>query len=80
MWSIVAEKAWQQEHETAGQMAPTVSKQRRMNVHMQFSFIQANIPAHNMVPSTFSVGLPLQLNLSGNTLIDIPRDAFPWLF
>lgn len=71
----LAGKAQQREREAAGHTAP-VRKQGTVNVRIQFSFIQANTPAHNMAQHTFSVGLPLLLNLSENTLLDISRDVF----
>lgn len=43
------------------------------------SLIWSETPVHGMVTLTFTVGLP-SLNLSGNTVTDMPRGVSPKRF
>lgn len=75
--SLLEEKAWTQEPEAAGHFAPTVKKQKEMEVHAQLALLFKFSPGaesmawHHSYSGWVSVS---QLHLSGNTLP--PKDVF----
>lgn len=57
------EKIQQQERELVGHFTSIVKKQRQRNARIQLlNFVQSEIAAHEMLPSTLRLGRPTLLN------------------